>query len=239
MRERADEFEKKAETVTQTDVRALDEPPAVNVGPDATMDVLKPIQEAEQLALADTPERINDGTETGLPDVRDRLNQQINPFNDASLRGYEGPAGGSAVSSKEAADESKDEDEDEDEDGTKEAAIKEAEAKVREDQRVAAAKTRVLRVANFVDERIDMGLTRPDDKYADVAKFESMDDATLDGYVQATREFKAKEIKTASKRIRVAASKEEGPVRMPSLGSVSAPVDYEEDPADDYLTFIG
>lgn len=230
MRERADEFEKKAETITQTDVRALDEPPAVNVGPDATMDVLKPIQEAEQLALADTPDAINDGSETGVPAVADRLNQQVNPFNDVALRPY-------GASVKEAAEEEEDDDDD---DSTKEAkiAVEAAEAKAREDQRVAAAKTRVLRVANFVDERIEMGLTRPDDKYSDVAKFEAMDDATLDGYVQATREFKAKEIKTASKRVRVAASKQQGPTRMPSLGSVSHPVVDSEDPADDYVAFL-
>jgi len=227
LRERAEEFEKKAEVVTQTDVRALDEPPAVDVGADATIDLLKVTDESEQLALADTPDVINDGSETGVPAVRDRLPQQVNPFNDASLRGYEGPAGGSAVSSKEASDENG------------EAVIDEAaERQVREDQRVAAAKTRVLRVANFVDERIELGLTNPSDKYTDVARFEEMSDATLDGFVQATREFKAKEIRTASKRISVAASADKGAIRMPSLGSVSAPAVEEDDIADDYVAFL-
>lgn len=219
LRERADEFEKKAEVVTQTDVRALDEPPAVNVGPDATVDLLKVTDESEQLALADTPDNINDGSETGVPAVRDRLPQQVNPFNDAALAPYGQPTGPgfgvTNVASVEA----------------------EAERQVREDQRVAAAKTRVLRCANFVDERIEMGLTHPNDKFAEIAKFEEMDDPTLDGFIQATREFQAKSEKAASTRVRVAAS-DKGAIRMPSLGSVSAPAVEEDDIADDYVAFL-
>lgn len=241
LRERAEEFEKKAETVTVTDVRALDEPPAIDVGPDATVDLLKPTDNSDQLALADAPDSINDGRETGIPDVSDRLPTQVNPFNTV------GPYGTMASKSCTDCDEpgckcengkcvckgSKKSSTEVDE------ATKAAEAKAREDQRVAAAKTRVLRVANFVDERIALGLSRPDEKFAEIAKFEEMDDATLDGYVQASKEFKAKEVRVASKRIPVTASSgEEEGRRMPSLGFVSRLVDVEEDPSDDYLTFI-
>lgn len=230
LRERAEEFERKAEVVTQTDVRNLDEPPAVDLGADATIDVLKVTDEHEQLALADTPDTINDGSETGVPAVRDRLQQQVNPFNDASLRGYEGPVGGSALGSAQAATN--------EENGAEAQVVEEAARQAREDQRVAHAKTRVLRVANFVDQRIEMGLTRVEDKFQDIAKFEEMNDATLDGFVQATREFQAKEIRVASKRISVAPAADKGPIRMPSLGSVSASVVDEDEPADDYLTFL-
>ena len=254
LRERAEEFEKKAEAIYQTDVRDLDAPPPVDVGADATEDVMKAIEQPEQLLLADTPDVINSGEATGLPAgpaFRERLPQQVNPFNDAALRPYEPVNPQVEASAKEAAKckagcecpdgscncgdcklskgkKSSVEDE----------AARVAEAKAREDQRVAAAKTRVLRIANFVDERIDMDLTVPAEKYADIARFEELDDATLDGYIQATREFKAKEVRVAGKRIRVAASEDRGPIRMPSLGRVSSPVVDEDDPADDYVAFL-
>lgn len=198
-----------AEQVTRTDVRNLDEPPAVNLGPDATINVMAPTAQPEQLALADTPDFINDGSETGVPagaDFRARLPEQFNPFNDAAARPY---------SMEEAG------------------------------QMVAQAKTRVLRVANFVEERIEMGLSTPDRKFAEIARFEEMDDATLDGYIQATREFKATAARSASKRVRVAATNDEelaAPTRMPSLGSAPrvASIDSsdEMDLAMDYVAFL-
>lgn len=225
LRERADEFEKKAESVYQTDVRDLDSPPPVELGADATEDVMKATSQPEQLLLADTTDVINDGSETGVPagpNFRDRLPGQVNPFNDAALQGY------APVNPQVTGSASSEQDE----------ATRLAEAKVREDQRVSAAKTRVLRVANFVDERIDLGLSVQGEKFADIASFEEMDDGTLDGYIQATREFKAKNMKVANARIRVAASEDRGPIRMPSLGSVSRPVEVEDDPADDYVAFL-
>jgi hypothetical protein len=261
LRARAAEFEKKAETITQTDVRNLDEPPAVDVGADATTDLTKAVDQHEQLLLADTTDVINDGGETGLPagpDFRERLRDQINPFNDAALAPYS-PVN-QQVASKEKEDwkcdgcdcknghcdcascekSSKKKKKAASVEEQQEASIDEAvEAKVREDQRVAAAKTRVLRIANFVDERIDLGLSTPAEKFADIARFEQMDDAMLDGWVQATGEFKAKEAKIAGKRIRVAPTDDNarGPVRMPSLGSVSAPINDDGDPSDDYALF--
>ena len=255
LRERADEFEKKAEAVYQTDVRDLDAPPPVDVGADATIDVMKAIEQPEQLLLADTSDVINLGQGTGLPvadTFRERLPQQVNPFNDAALRPYEPVNPQVEASTKEAA---KCKAGCECPDGScncgpcelsskhKKSAVEEeatrvAEAKAREDQHIAAAKTKVLRCANFVDERIDLGLSVEAEKYADVARFEEMDDATLDGFIQATREFKAKEIKVAGRRIRVAASEDRGPIRMPSLGSVSRSVVEEDDPADDYAVFL-
>jgi hypothetical protein len=215
---------KTAEVITQTDVRALDEPPAVNVGADATVNVLAPILQPEQLALADTTDVINDGSETGLPtgpDFRARLVQQINPFNDASLIPYtpvqqQVPLAQQQVQASVITEEDVEE-------------------------KVNAAKTRVLRIANFIDERIDMGLTEPDNKFAEVARFEEMDDATLDGYIQATREAKAADIRHASKRVRVAAVQDDNDaVRLPSLGSAPkiSSVEEESDEGDLYVAFL-
>ena len=204
-----EEIEKRADVVTQTDVRNLDEPPQVDVGADSTSNVTSVTFQPDQLALADTTDVINDGGETGLPagpDFRERLPEQVNPFNDVALRPY--------------------------------AAALEAQA----EQRIAAEKTRVLRIANFIDERTEMGLSDPGQKFAEIARFEEMEDATLDGYIQATREFKAHEIKTASKRIRVASAPEDDndTNRLPSLGSAPriAAVAEAFDPADDYVAFI-
>ena len=198
-----------AEQVTRTDVRNLDEPPAVNLGPAATVNVMAPTAQPEQLALADTPDFINDGSETGVPagaDFRTRLPGQINPFNDVALRPYSAEEAGAMI---------------------------------------AQAKTRVLRVANFVEERIEMGLTTPERKFAEIARFEEMDDATLDGYIQATREFKSAKVRTASasKRVRVASTNDddETPVRLPSLGSaprVASVGEVDVDLAMDYVAFL-
>lgn len=214
-------YPERQETTYVTDVRNLDEPPMVNLGPDATLDVMAPTVAPEQLGLAGTPGTINDGSETGLPSVRERLPQQFNPFNDAAVR----PAG--SVEELMA------------QDGAREAR-RAVQRKAREDQRVSAAKARILRIASFVDERLELGLTKPEQKFADIAKFEAMDDATLDGYIQATREFKATEIRSAGKRVRVA-NKTESAFRMPSLGSASrvASFDSEEDEtANDYVAFL-
>lgn len=190
---------KTAEQVTRTDVRDLDEPPAVDVGPDASVDPETAIAQPEQLLLADTPDAINEGAGTGLPvgpEFRKRLPGQVNPFNDAALRPYEQEA-------------------------------------------VAAAKAKVLRVANFVDERIEMGLTSPSEKFADIARFEAMDDATLNGWIQATREFKAKELKAAHKRVRLAAAEGSRAYRLPSLGTAPKVATTDEiDVAEDYITFL-
>lgn len=264
LRAKADEFEKKADAVYQTDVRNLDEPPPVNLGPDATTDLLKAVDQHEQLLLADTPDVINDGSETGLPagpSFRDRLREQVNPFNDAALAPYGQPAGipwgASEVAAERAvtgaveveAAKCKAGCECPDgscncgscsADSSKTAAAEEVARQAREEQRIAAAKTRVLRIANFVDERINMGLTNSAEKYADIARFEEMEDAQLDGYIQATREFRAKEGRLANKRIRVSASEDKtSTVRLPALGSVSVPAVVEdEDPASDWLTFL-
>jgi hypothetical protein len=232
-----------AEVVTQTDVRALDEPPAVNVGADATVNVLSPILQPNQLALADTTDVINDGSETGLPtgpNFRERLQQQFNPFNDAALMPYQ-PVSPQVVTSAAKCSGGC-----ECSDGScncgscsgKTASFSQSDL----DTRVNAAKTRVLRIANFVDERIDMGLTEPNDKFTDVARFEEMDDSALDGYIQATREVKASELRTASKRVRVASSNDNDGAtpRMPSLGSAPkiSSIAEDLDIGDDYVAFL-
>jgi len=218
---RQSEIEKTADVVTQTDVRALDEPPAVDLGADATVNVLSPVLQPDQLALADTTDVINDGAETGLPagpDFRARLQQQVNPFNEAALYPYQpvNPQVTASVESEEA-----------------------LEARIQ--QRVDSEKTRVLRIANFVDERIDMGLTEPGQKFEEIARFEGMENDTLDGYIQATREVKASDLRQASKRVRVAAVQEDNAtVRMPSLGYApkTASIAEEIDEADDYIAFL-
>jgi len=218
---RQPEMEKTADVVTQTDVRALDEPPAVDVGADATINVLAPTLQPDQLALADTTDVINDGSETGLPtgpDFRARLQQQFNPFNDAALMPYQpvNPQVTASVESEEA-----------------------LEARIQ--QRVDSEKTRVLRIANFVDERIDMGLTDSNQKFEEIARFEEMENDTLDGYIQATREVKASDLRQASKRVRVAAVQEDNAtVGMPSLGYAPklASIAEEVDEADDYIAFL-
>jgi len=268
LHEKAAQFEKEAEEVYVTDVRNLDEPPPVNVGPDATLNVMAPTQSPEQLLLADTPDVINDGSETGLPPVRERLPQEINPFNDAALVPYGqsadipwGASEGVQASVKEAACDCKEGEECVCKggechcEGVKKAAsvdeevAKEAERELQKAQEITAAKTRIFKIANFVDERISLGLTAADEKINEINRFDALDDSTLDGFMQATEEIKERKVtankKVAAKRVKVAAHQvdenvDRVPNRMPSLGGPETlKVSSEEfEPADDYLTFL-
>lgn len=241
LRAQAEVLEKQAENVMRTDVENLDAPSGVNVSPDATVDVLAPVQEADQLARADTPDSINDGSETGLS-IQPEERAQPSPFNDAAFQPYSPPnpqvptlQRNPVASVDERAAQLRDI-----------AERRMSTQKARDDQRLAAAKTRVLRIYSFIEDRIALGLTDTNEKFKEVARFEEMPDEKLDGYIDATREFKSNRVRTAGQRVRVQAGREvptmdRVPNRMPALGGASRLSDessIEAETGFDYLTFL-
>lgn len=183
---KASAFRRRAEDTT--DVTDLDAPVPVSTEPAATIDLTAPTAEPDQLALADKPSDVNDGSEAiALPEDRP---QPENPFNDVA------PYTAS-----------------------------------RDDR------ARVLRVAAFVDERIELGFTAKAEKYAEIARFETMSDGVLAGYIAATEEFKK-----AAKRSDAGASRfpvRRSASRTPSLGAASTPsAGFGEDPSTDYLALL-
>lgn len=104
-------------------------------------------------------------------------------------------------------------------------------------------KFRVLRIANFVDDRIALGLTLKNKKMAEIGEFEKMPDEELEGYIRATEEFKEVQSRGASRRIKVSGRRnDQDASRFPDL---SSPVQYsrggddvENERVADYLALI-
>jgi hypothetical protein len=189
---RATALRRKAEMVQRTDVTNLDEPPAVDMGPDAVADPTAPTGEPNQLALADRPEAVMDGSETGLP-IDGRGQGQDNPFQEVGP--YARGASAEQIDS------------------------------VRRD-----AGARVIRIAQLVDRRVDLGFVHPAEKFAEIAKFEAMEDGQLEGWIESTDELAAARAKVAGRRIKVAAGP--GPELSQST-QLSAPQADEPDEAVD------
>lgn len=265
LREQANWFRRKADEVFKEDVQNLDAPTPVNVGPDARVDVEAPTDEGPQLQLADTPDDINDGTETGLP-YADEAPQPVNPMQNVGpyappqemqarrrqkksaeqCQWFDEQEDGSTIECKRpavnglncqthAAETERIEKENREASyGSRRQA---AQQRQHFQNKIAQEKTKTLRVANFVDERIALGLTNPEEKLAEVAKFEAMTNQELQGYIKATKEFKRQSQKrTSSKRVRVAGS---GGSRLPSLGAASRPRrGGGADSSDDSLIFM-
>lgn len=212
----AERLRRRAEMVIPDDVQNLDLPAPVDVQPDAVADVTSPTAEPNQLALADTPDIINDGRETGigLPVERVPGSGQVNPFNDAALVPYMPPnpavmpAGAPVEASRE-----------------------EIEKEIRQARREEAA--RILRISNLVDTRIDLGLTNPDRKLAEMARFEQMGDQEIEGFIRATEEIREKRVRSAGRRVRVASGS-----RAPEIGGPAPQAPPIDEQTADSLLFL-
>lgn len=102
----------------------------------------------------------------------------------------------------------------------------------------SAATKRILRITSLVEDRIDLGLTPKEMKFAEIARFEKMDDATLEGVIKATEEFKAVQAKRASvRRVKMA----QASARVPDFGTgprLASSQGGEDEKVEDYLVFL-
>ena len=219
---KARDLRKRAEMVVRDNVQDLDAPTPVNVQPDAVVDVTRPTQQPDQLALADTPDMINDGTETGILPVADRVPGQGNPYSDVGPYFPPGRAVGSAPPRVRR----------------KRPSSQEVARQIREARRDAGA--RVIRIANLVDQRVELGLTEPGTKVAEISDFEKKSDAEIEGYMQATEEFRAARTLVAGRKVPVKSAgraPEMGDTPQPAAALVGGPAE-SDDPANDGAYFV-
>jgi len=104
---------------------------------------------------------------------------------------------------------------------------------------------KLLKVFALVEDRERLGISTRANRLAEVSKFEEMDSKILDGFIQATREFKSAQRRTAGRRVAMTTPTRGDRVmagRVPSMGQLAgqrqSTVGESDASAEDSLAFL-